>query len=38
MKTSKEPTVLKNCYVFLSEEKHCYIVPYRYIVRKVKVV
>ena len=38
MKTYKELTVLKNCYVFLSEEKHYYSVPYRYIGRKVKVV
>ena len=37
-KTYKELTVLKNCYVFLSEDKHYYSVPYRYIGRKVKVV
>ena len=37
-KTYKELTVLKNCYVFISDDKHYYSVPYRYIGRKVKVI
>ena len=36
-KNQRELTVHKNCHVQLSENKHYYSVPYRYIGRKVKV-
>lgn len=36
-KNQREQTVQKNCHIQLSENKHYYSVPYRYIGRKVKV-
>lgn len=38
MKRFKSLTVMKNCHVHLSEDKHYYSVPYRYIGKKVKMV
>jgi len=37
-KKQKMVTVMKNCYISLSEDKHYYSVPYKYISKKVKVI
>lgn len=38
IKSFKSATVMKNSYIYLSEDKHYYSVPYRYIGKKVKAV
>ncbi|HEY4060510.1 MAG TPA: IS21 family transposase [Puia sp.] len=38
LKRFKEATVMKNGYIQLSEDKHYYSVPYRFIGRKVKII
>lgn len=38
IKYYKKVTVMKNCHVYLSEDKHYYSVPYQYIGKKVKLI
>jgi len=38
MKNFKFATVMKNCHIHLSEDKHYYSIPYRFIGKKVKMV
>lgn len=38
IKNQKQATVMKNCHIQLSEDKHYYSVPYRYIGKKVKII